>query len=191
MKYDVFISYRRDGGAATARLLRDRLTEMGYKVFFDMESLRSGYFNTALYSVIDQCKDVIVVLSPNALDHCVYEGDWVRREVEHALFRKKNVIPVFLQGFQFPYTLPPSIDGLRYCNGIGASEAFFDAFLDKLKDFLKSKPSFFQSLRQSRLLKRMIPVILAVILVLAGFLVVSAYLRSLQNIYPRTQQDKT
>lgn len=190
MKYDVFISYRRDGGAATARILRDRLTEMGYKVFFDVESLRSGYFNTALYSVIDQCKDVIVVLSPNALDHCIYEGDWVRREVEHALFRKKNVIPVFLRGFQFPYMLPPSMDGLRYCNGIGASEDFFDAFIEKLKEFLRSKPSFFQGLRSNRLLKRMIPGILAAVLVLAGFLGVNAFLRSRENIYPRTKQEK-
>ena len=57
MKYDVFISYRRDGGEVTARILRDSLTERGYNVFFDVESLRSGAFNTKLYSVIDECKD--------------------------------------------------------------------------------------------------------------------------------------
>ena len=85
MGYDVFISYRREGGAATARILRDRLTEMGYRVFFDLESLRSGYFNTALYSVIEECRDVIVVLSPDSLDRCVNDDDWVRLEVEHAL----------------------------------------------------------------------------------------------------------
>lgn len=28
-KYDIFISYRRDGGAETAKHIRDRLTEKG------------------------------------------------------------------------------------------------------------------------------------------------------------------
>lgn len=53
MKHDVFISYRRDGGEYTAKILRDRLSELGYAVFFDVESLRSGDFNTKLYSVIE------------------------------------------------------------------------------------------------------------------------------------------
>ena len=47
-KYDIFISYRRDGGQETARILRDSLAERGYRVFFDVESLRSGAFNTKL-----------------------------------------------------------------------------------------------------------------------------------------------
>lgn len=42
VKYDVFISYRRDGGESTAKILRDKLSELGYQVFFDVESLRSG-----------------------------------------------------------------------------------------------------------------------------------------------------
>ena len=41
-KYDVFISYRRDGGDVTAKHLRDALTEKGYKVFLDVESLRKN-----------------------------------------------------------------------------------------------------------------------------------------------------
>ena len=56
-EYDVFISYRRDGGAETAKHLRDVLTERGYRVFFDTDSLRSGDFNRKLFDVIDGCKD--------------------------------------------------------------------------------------------------------------------------------------
>ena len=47
-EYDIFISYRRDGGESTAKILRDKLTELGYSVFFDVESLRSGDFNKKL-----------------------------------------------------------------------------------------------------------------------------------------------
>lgn len=188
MKYDVFISYRRDGGASTARILRDRLSELGYKVFFDVESLRSGYFNTALYSVIDQCKDVIVVLSPNALDRCVNEDDWVRKEVEHALHQKKNVVPVMLRGFEFPKALPDSIDQLRFCNGIEANEDFFDAFIEKLQGFLRAKPGLFQGILQNRFLKRMIPALLAVVLVFGGYLGFQAVTRD--RTYPHTAQEK-
>ena len=33
MKYDIFISYRRDGGDTLAQLIYDRLTARGYRVF--------------------------------------------------------------------------------------------------------------------------------------------------------------
>ena len=42
MAYDIFISYRRDGGEYTAKILRDHLQEDGYRAVFDVESLRSG-----------------------------------------------------------------------------------------------------------------------------------------------------
>ena len=35
-KYDIFISYRREGGYDTAQLLYDRLTQMRYRVSFDL-----------------------------------------------------------------------------------------------------------------------------------------------------------
>ena len=60
-EYDIFISYRRDGGESTAKILRDKLTELGYSVFFDVESLRSGDFNKKLYSVIEECDDFLLI----------------------------------------------------------------------------------------------------------------------------------
>lgn len=138
--YDVFISYRRDGGEATAKMLRDKLDSLGYRVFFDVESLRSGNFNTALYEVIDECKDFLLVLSPNSLNRCQNEGDWVRLEIEHALEKNLNIIPIMLRGFSFPTELPPSIAAIRYKNGIESNYQFFDAFIDKLRSFLVSPP---------------------------------------------------
>jgi len=140
-KYDIFISYRRDGGESTAKILRDKLSELGYQVFFDVESLRSGDFNTRLYSVIEECQDFLLILSPGALDRCRNEDDWVRLEIEHALETGKNVIPVMLRGFSFPQVLPESIDALRYKNGVESNYQFFDAFIEKLRLFLKSKPA--------------------------------------------------
>ena len=48
----IFISYRRQGGIDTARWLHDQLRDRGYNVFLDMEGLRSGAFNQALYHEI-------------------------------------------------------------------------------------------------------------------------------------------
>ena len=51
--YDIFISYRRENGAMTARLLYDRFTDMGLNVFLDLEELSSGHFDIALYQIIE------------------------------------------------------------------------------------------------------------------------------------------
>ena len=138
--YDVFISYRRENGAETAKHLRDVLTERGYRVFFDTDSLRSGNFNTQLYGVIDGCTDFILVLSPGALDRCVNEGDWVRQELSYALSGNKNVIPILSGGFRFPDTLPPDIEWVRWRNGIAVNVEYFDAMIEKLETFMHSKP---------------------------------------------------
>lgn len=191
MSHDVFISYRRDGGEYTAKILRDRLSEAGYRVFFDVESLRSGDFNTGLYSVIDECTDFLLVLSPGALDRCVNDDDWVRREIEYALEKGKNIVPVMLRGFSFPSQLPPSIEPLRYRNGLEANSQFFDAFLSKLTGtFLHTRPTLGRRLTQSTLLRRMLPFLLALLIVIGAGLGISAAVKHFGSAYPRTAAEK-
>ncbi|MCL2159558.1 MAG: leucine-rich repeat domain-containing protein, partial [Oscillospiraceae bacterium] len=141
-KYDVFLSYRRDGGETMAILLRDRLSAKGYRVFLDIESLNSGSFNTKLLSVIEESADFVVVCSKNCLDRCVNENDWVRQEIAHAIKHNKNIVPIMLRGFEWPATLPADIDSLPMQNGINAgSNEFFDAVIDRLAEkFLVSVP---------------------------------------------------
>lgn len=139
MQYDIFISYRRDGGDVIAHVLYERLTQMGYAVFQDIESLRSGKFNTAIYEKIEQCKDVILVLPQNAFERCDEEEDWLRKEIVCALKNKKNIIPVMLRGFSWPDKLPEEIEEVRYYNGLAANTEYFDQFFEKLCDFLVSK----------------------------------------------------
>lgn len=140
-KYQIFISYRRDGGEDLARLLEYKLTDRGFKVFFDVESLRSGAFNKALFEKIAECTDVVVVLPPHGLDRCSDPNDWVRLEISRALELKKNVIPIMMRNFTFPETLPEDIYNLRHMHGINASNEFFEAIIDKLvSKLLHSKP---------------------------------------------------
>lgn len=57
MKYDIFISYRRKGGYETAKHLYDLFSKDGYRVSFDLDTLRNGDFDQALLKRIDQCSD--------------------------------------------------------------------------------------------------------------------------------------
>lgn len=141
MNCDVFISYRRDGGDMTAMHIYQALKERGYNVFYDLEVLRAGKFNEALLEAIDSCQDFVLILSPHALDRCQDEGDWVRREVAEALKKKKNIVPVMLNGFKFPETLPPDIDDVRFQNGLSATTEYFSESMDRLAGrYLVSKP---------------------------------------------------
>ncbi len=189
-KYDVFISYRRQGGEQTAKIICDRLVDSGYHVFYDVEALRSGAFNTKLYSVIDECRDVIVVLSQNSLDRCNDENDWVRLEITHALKAGKNVIPVFLRGFAFPEILAEDIAPLRYQNGLEANSEFFDAFITKLKSFLKSKPTLLQRISQNLVFKRTLPFLLALLIVLGIGFGASVLIQNRVQTFPKTQEQK-
>lgn len=190
MAYDIFISYRRDGGEYTAKILRDHLQEAGYRAFFDVESLRSGDFNTKLYSVIDECTDFLLILSPGALDRCKNADDWVRREVEYALEKGKNVIPIMLRSFTFPDVLPESLEPLRYRNGLEANSQFFDAFLQQLKGkFLLTKPPIWRRFSQSSILRRTLPVFLALVLLLGLGLGVRAIVNNRNSVYPSTKAE--
>lgn len=139
MAYQIFVSYRRDGGEALACLISERLKQQGFETFYDVESLRSGKFNEAIFSVINDCEDVIVVLPPNGLDRCKNEEDWVRKEIAYALQTNKNIVPVMMRNFDFPEELPEDIDELRNFQGISANMEYFDAAFEKLLSMLKSK----------------------------------------------------
>lgn len=139
---DIFISYRREGGADTARLIRDSLQKRGYDVFLDVEDLRSGHFNEALYQQIDKAADFLSILSPNSLDRCQNDNDWVRLEIAYAIKHKKNLVPVIHKGFTWPAvgSLPKDIADLPTYNGVSPSHELFEASIDKLTKLLKSRP---------------------------------------------------
>ena len=142
-KYDVFLSYRRDGGETMAVLLRDRLAAKGYRVFLDVESLNPGLFNEQLLNVIEGCTDFLLVCSKGSLDRCKNKGDWVRLEIACAFENGKNIIPFMLRGFTWPKKMPDDIAKLPMQNGLTAdNNIYFDAAIEILcNKFLKSSQS--------------------------------------------------
>lgn len=132
MEYQIFISYKRVGGDALAYLIYEKLSSMGYKLFYDIKSLAGGEFDQKLYRVIEECSDIIVVLSPHGLDNCNNKKDWLRLEMAHAIKTKKNIIPLIMNGFKWPKILPQDIRALKKFNGIPISYDFFDGVTNKI-----------------------------------------------------------
>ena len=116
--YDIFISYRRVGGADFARQMQLALKTKGYNVFLDFDALKDGVFDRRIEAAIKSSKVFLFILSPHALDRCKNEEDWVRKEIECALLSQCHIVPVnpnaMFQGFD-------DINGLPYVikNGLG------------------------------------------------------------------------
>lgn len=139
MKYDVFISYRREGGYDIAKHLNDLLVRDGYRVSFDIDTLRNGDFDIQLLSRIEECKDFILIVDKHAFDRTLDKNfdstkDWMRCELAHALKHNKNIIPVFLSGvIGFPDGLPADIVNVTKKNGPEYNRYYFNDFYETLK----------------------------------------------------------
>ena len=134
-KYDLFISYRRDGGGEYARMLYMAFKIHGFLTFFDFTSLKSGRFNENIFKAIDSCRYFILVLTDGALDRCMEEGDWVRKEIEYALSRNKVIVPVAPSGNarNFPEVMPETFNVLRTIQISKLDlDDLFDASIEKI-----------------------------------------------------------
>ena len=110
-EYDIFISYRRVGGADFARQMQLALKNKGYSVFLDFDELKDGVFDRRIEAAIKSSKVFLFILSTHALDRCKNDGDWVRLEIECALVSQCHIVPVnpnaMFQGFDdnLPYVI--------------------------------------------------------------------------------------
>ena len=144
-RYQVFISYRREGGEVMAQLLYEALSYRGYDPFYDRESLKSGRFDTKIYRTIDECDDVLVVLPAGALDRCINEGDWLGSEITYAMDRKKPIIPVYMPGFVVPegealQRLPERIQEFLLYQGHRMDLGHFNSIMGSLVRMLHARP---------------------------------------------------
>ena len=167
MKKQVFISYRREGGQFFGKIIHDELVKRGYSVFFDVESIESGTFDTQIYNIIDECTDFVLILSPGALDRCFNDDDWVANEIRYAISRDKNIIPIMLKNFEWPEKLPEGMEKLPLYEGDtftnNANSEYINASIDVLcNKLLKS--------RSVRKIRKSVFIALAVILAAAVIL---------------------
>ena len=131
----VFISYRRDNGEPVAEKIYQALSK-DYDVFLDQESLKSGYFDTAIVKSIETCTDFIMIVTDTIFDRCPEPGDWIAKEVQIALSEHKNIIPVFVGTKGFPKNVPEDVSEICRLNGIFWLTA--EESCAKIKSFLHS-----------------------------------------------------
>ncbi len=110
---DVFIAYRRVQAYAQALQLAEALSERGIAPYLDRSDLCRGQFEFPLLMRISESANFLLVLTPGALDRCHENGDWLRREISHAIKTSTQIIPLVSPGFVFPATLPPDLEVLR------------------------------------------------------------------------------
>ncbi len=145
-KYDIFISYRREGGFAIADAIKQRLENAHYSVFLDVDVLNNGKFKEILLKRVEDCIDFIIILPQDGLTRCADENDWVRKEIEWALKNRKNIIPVMLYKESWgDIHLPNSLIELQNYNCINVSDpTVFSEKIERLKNkYLHSKPMNF------------------------------------------------
>jgi hypothetical protein len=131
MTYDAFISYRRDGSASQARLIKSELTNRGYQVFLDVADLDKGHFDDKLLTTIAETPGFILVLAPGSLDKCVNEGDWLRRELKQAMATSATSCRSACRAF-VSASLPPDIAELARHRPVEYSHTLFDATIEKI-----------------------------------------------------------
>lgn len=139
MKYDVFISYRREGGSEFARSVKAELERKNYSVFLDFDELKDGKFDERILEAIAEAPVFLFILSSHSLDRCVNEDDWVRKEIEHAYSLGKHIIPVNKDGDfgHLPEGLPEplvTIFATNQYSDIMVGQLFSDSVNKMIKD---------------------------------------------------------
>jgi formylglycine-generating enzyme required for sulfatase activity len=133
----VFISYRRTD-VYTALAVYENLKNQGYDVFFDYRSVSSGDFEQIITSNIKARWHFLLILTPTALDRCNEPGDWLRREIEIAIDKRRNIVPLFFRGFRFgapsvSEKLTGKLRNLSRYNGLNVHEDYFDEAMHRLR----------------------------------------------------------
>jgi tetratricopeptide (TPR) repeat protein len=133
----VFISYRRTH-FPWAYCIYQNLTQHGFDVFIDYQSIDSGNFESVILDNIRSRAHFVVILAPSALERCSKPGDWLRREIETAMDEQRNIIPVMLEGFDFGSPLAKKhltgkLEALGTYNGLTFIAEYMEAGLEKLR----------------------------------------------------------
>ena len=142
MDNSVFISYRRNVSAYVARAVFQDLRANNINAFMDIESIDMGQFDTIILNQIAARPYFLLILTPGTLDRCVESGDWLLREIEHAMKLKRNIIPIVTNNFNFDdakkFLSDPMKTELPRWNAVNVPYDYFEEGMNRLRTrFLK------------------------------------------------------
>lgn len=133
----IFISYRREPSQWQAFSVYYALTEIHKRsVFLDLVSMGSGDFEQMIFEAIDASRHFVLILSNNTLSRCTERNDFLRREIERALMKNRNVVPIFFDGFSFSdqddLLCQIKFQRLKKSNGLDITPEVFSECIEKL-----------------------------------------------------------
>jgi hypothetical protein len=134
----VFISYRRTNSYHALAIFQ-HLNANDYDVFIDFDGIDSGSFDQIILNQIKARAHFIVILTPSALEGCDKPEDWLRREILTAIEYKRNIVPVFFDGFDWKKDvvaqLPDVLKPLAIYNGfdVPSSLMYFETAMNLLQ----------------------------------------------------------
>ena len=151
----IFISYRRADSTDVTGRIYDRLKEHFGKsaIFKDVDSIPPGVdFKEHLEKAVGKCKVFLVVIGDQWLEakderrrnRLRDPDDFVRIEIESALNRNIQIIPLLVRGALMPAeeNLPPNLRKLVYRNAISIrSDPDFHGDMDRLIEAISNYSS--------------------------------------------------
>ncbi|MCQ8130754.1 toll/interleukin-1 receptor domain-containing protein [Methylomonas rivi] len=147
----IFISYRREDSAGYSGRLADRLalTFGDRQIFRDFEDINPGQnFAESIQAGLSGADVFLVVIGPRWLQVTDHNGrrrldnaeDFVRLEIETALQRDIQIIPILVNGAKMPRTadLPTSLTTLIYRQALELSDSRWEQDVGKLIGHIKN-----------------------------------------------------
>lgn len=139
----VFISYRRSTSSYLARAIYMDLKQHNYDVFMDVQSIDSGQFDEIILRQIEARAHFLLLCTPGTFDRINDPDDWLRREIEHAMLHRRNIVPILASDFKFDAATTQRFTGklaeLPRYNAINVPFDYFEEALGRLRTrFLKS-----------------------------------------------------
>lgn len=142
-KFRIFISYRREGGAEKANLVKKELMLHGYTeedIFLDVHSMHQCDFVQRIPNAIKNSDSFILIVGNHTFDKCKATKDWLRQEIEIAIDNSIPIIPIFFDNITFidPQNIPVSLHKLCSRNGVSFNAEYSSFFYERLESFLPS-----------------------------------------------------
>ena len=111
----------------------------------DVESIDSGTFDTVILNQIEARGHFVLVLTPGSVERCLETDDWLRREIEYAMDKRRNVVPVLANGFTFKGTeqyLTGKLSELDRYNALPLYHEYFDEGMTRLRTRFLKQPIY-------------------------------------------------
>ena len=141
----VFISYRREAAKYFALLVYKDLIANGYDAFIDIEGIDNGQFDTIILRQIEARAHFLIILTPGTVERCAEPGDWLRKEIEYAIDKQRNIVPLLVDCFKFTGTeqyLTGKLHELPSYNGLPIFREYFDEGMARLRDRYLKQPVY-------------------------------------------------